>query len=164
VGTLGTAYVPVETPSLGTCNFYLGDGKNIKSFKKSIMAYFLFVIALCVVSAAASGEASPFLGLYSDPNHPDCYRKVVEMTTFSVYGQDNIGGEGVSCNTDDESQLNNWGPCPAFINSTHITVDLSAKGGPSDLLGTWDAETNRIVWADGNYWQHSLPAAKNGKK
>lgn len=125
------------------------------------MTYMILICAILamfmVMVASVEVSMSPFLGIYSDPNHPDCYRKVMEKMPsqqFFVYGQDNKGGEGVSCTTDDPTQLDNWGPCPATANSTHITVDLSSKGGPADLTGEWDAEANRIVWADGNYWQH----------
>jgi hypothetical protein len=126
-----------------------------------VIYLFLAMLILCAVLATAAAVAevsvSPFLGLYSDPKHPACYRKVLEKTPSGklfVYGQDNKGGGGVSCNIDDRAQLNAWGPCPAFANMTHITVDLSCKSGPTDLTGTWDAVASRIVWADGNYWQH----------
>jgi len=126
-----------------------------------VIYLFLAMLILCALLATAAAVAevsvSPFLGLYSDPNHPACYRKVLEKTPSGklfVYGQDNKGGGGISCNIDDRTQLNAWGPCPAFANMTHITVDLSCKSGPADLTGTWDAVASRIVWADGNYWQH----------
>eukprot|EP00605_Chrysophyceae_sp_TOSAG23-4_P000604 GSChrysophyteH1.ASY1.ANO1.681.1 assembled CDS len=121
----------------------------------------IFAAVLCV---ARSEEGVPFTGMYSDPNHPDCYRKIVDnQDKLSVYGQDNKGGEGVSCMTKDKAQLDNWGPCPAVADATSITVDLSSKGGPSDLSGTWDAKTSRIVWADGNYWQHAPEKRANVK-
>ena len=33
-----------------------------------------------------------------------------------------------------------------------ITVDFSAKGGPSNMVGEWDPEVPGIKWADGNTW------------
>ena len=91
------------------------------------MNYVLAIVLCAAMLTVSFGEMhSPFLGLYSDPNHPDCYRKIIEtkMTDkLSVYGQDNINGEGVSCKTDDKSQLDVWGPCPALINNiTQIIV------------------------------------------
>ena len=120
------------------------------------MQSMVFFVAMAITMVMAYTH-TPFTGLYSDPNHPDCFRKIIEGQSdkFMVYGQDNKAGEGVSCNTDDKSQLEDWGPLPAVVNETNIVVDFSPKGGPSDLTGAWDAATNRIVWQDSNYWQHN---------
>ena len=41
-----------------------------------------------------------------------------------------------------------------------ISIDFSAKGGPSDLHGTWDgneAGGYGINWSDGNHWTIVCP-------
>lgn len=48
-----------------------------------------------------------------------------------------------------------WGPLPAVLADNTIVVDFSSKGGPSDLSGTYTAESANsagIDWADGNRW------------
>lgn len=116
----------------------------------------MFVLLLLTIVVLVAANQSSFVGMYSDPNHPDCFRKIVEKPNekYDVYGADNAGGEGVSCNTDDKSQIDAWGPLPASINTTTILVDFTSKGGPSNLAGTWDAVESKILWEDGNYWQH----------
>lgn len=122
--------------------------------KQSIMNALVFVI-VCAFTATLTLAGSPFVGTYSDPNHPDCARYVQEkmLGKLAVTGEDNKGGGGVSCANAPADQLEEWGPLPASANATDILVDFSSKGGPSDLPGKWDAENSRIVWEDGNFWQ-----------
>lgn len=128
---------------------------------------FLLALVATTITLSIGYTDTPFTGMYSDPNHPDCFRKIIEGKNdkFEVYGQDNKAGEGVSCNTDDKSQLEDWGPLPASVNSTNIIVDFSPKGGPSDLTGAWCSKKQRIVWQDSNYWQHTYEnKVRDGEK
>ena len=57
----------------------------------------------------------PLAGAYSDPNHPSCKRIIGISSTsgsFSVFGTDAAGGEGVPC--DGETDIA-WGPLPGSI-------------------------------------------------
>lgn len=95
---------------------------------------------------------SDFVGAYSDPNHPQCDRLVAVRNgnEGKVYGVDAAGGEGVPC--DGTSDIR-WGPLPAIVDGTKITVDFSSKGGPTNLSGTYDSNENKIRWEDGNFWK-----------
>ncbi len=101
----------------------------------------------------AKSDAAIF-GTYSDPNHPSCPRLFLPALNSTsnvdanVFGKDSTDGEGASCG---EGKDEDWGPCPAMINGDKLVVDLSSKGGPSDLQGTY--ANNRITWSDGNYWE-----------
>lgn len=115
--------------------------------------------------SARTGLSSPFTGEYDDPNHPGCLRsiKVVggglgpdgrqQKVTALVKGVDGTGAKGacsdkpalkdvwslngkVSKNDDGEDQL---------------FVDFSPKGGPSNLLATY--ENGGVKFPDGNKWQ-----------
>jgi hypothetical protein len=103
----------------------------------------LFGTGLC---QADTKSHSVFDGKYDDPNHPSCDRKIV---TDSIYGADAAGGEGAAC--DGETDIA-WGPIPAAINATSIIADFSSKGGPSELHGKYNFESNAIDWEDGNAW------------
>ena len=113
-----------------------------------MFAILLFVIYIAVCVAT-------FAGNYSDPNHPDCARRIAFETTSSarVFGADAAGGEAVSC--DGETDLP-WGPLPATVNGAQIVVDFSSKGGPSNLTGKYDEVQDKINWQDGNAWTKIL--------
>lgn len=97
------------------------------------------------------GSAEDMAGDYADPNHPGCARAVTvtSETTGYVTGADAAGGEGAEC--DGETDVA-WGPLNATLADTTIVVDFSPKGGPSDLTGTYSADTPGITWEDGNVW------------
>ena len=128
-------------------------------------SYYIFVL-LCIVSLSSSHEIKGVYdsfevtglgGVYSDPNHPNCPRictPVMAMDeTFSVYGADAAGGEGVPC--DGKTDLK-WGPLPGqYMQDTgKLIVDFSSKGGPSDLTGYLNTTSDsiQIQWEDGNVW------------
>ena len=114
----------------------------------------LAILAAVCVSVATASVDNKIFGLYSDPYHPSCPRYFVpdmqsdRQGDANVYGQDSTDGEGASCG---QGKDEDWGPCPATINGDKLVVDLSSKGGPSDLTGTF--ANDRITWSDGNYWQ-----------
>lgn len=113
----------------------------------------LFITLLVVFAATASAL---FSGSYSDPNHPGCARVIVFETDSSakVFGADAAGGEGATC---DGATDVRWGPLPAVVSGSAISVDFSSKGGPSDLSGNYNDDTVAIDWADGNSWPKIFP-------
>ena len=123
------------------------------------MSSTILVIALLCCLFSLYNASSYFLGTYSDPNHPDCFRLISEYEngTTIVTGADNANGDGYSCSGISRSEVDFWGPLFATISDdTSISVDFSPKGGPSDLAGTYDTTTNIINWSDGNTWTKNV--------
>lgn len=108
------------------------------------------VLASTSSSMLESGEGV-FNGTYSDPNHPDCARYILQVnsTYAEVSGYDAAGGEGVACDGETDEP---WGPLPGSVSGDSISVDFSSKGGPSDLSGSYNTTSNGIDWEDGNVW------------
>ena len=87
---------------------------------------------------------SIFVGLYNDPKHPDCLRKIIiENDSITVIGSDNVDG------------TNEW-KLDAKENDSGILVDFSPKGGPKDLLGVYDDTNGGIRWPDNNLWNKKV--------
>jgi len=77
-------------------------------------------------------------GVYSDPSHPEGYRVVrsVDKSNVSVTLQDEPGAPVVEVS--------------GSVNGNNIMLDLSAKGGPKDLVAS--IAGGKIVFPDGNAW------------
>ena len=88
-----------------------------------------------------------FGGTFSDPNHPGCTRTVDVVVSGD---DDDVTVSGADF--DDDGELVPWGPLKAKVDDTKIVVDFSPKGGPSNLTGTWNANTKSIDWEDENAW------------
>jgi len=59
------------------------------------------------------------------------------------------------CEGSDTGKTKEWdvpASATASSGSEFITIDFSSKGGPSDLIGEWNADKNEIKWSDGNTW------------
>ncbi|KAJ8608868.1 hypothetical protein CTAYLR_005251 [Chrysophaeum taylorii] len=89
------------------------------------------------------GSDSPFVGEYSDPNHPAGVRTVTmldervgEFCRAKIDGNDGPGEPPFSL--------------PALVYSDQITADFRPKGGPSDLTAFLTADG--IKFPDGNKW------------
>lgn len=98
-----------------------------------------------VVPAAHALQAkSVFEGEFTDPNHPGGMRKItVKGNDVTLTGTDSPGGK-------------QW-VLKAKEDLGTIFVDFSPKGGPSNLLGVYDADAagkgqGGITWPDGNVW------------
>mmetsp|Transcript_84010 Transcript_84010/g.237874 ORF Transcript_84010/g.237874 Transcript_84010/m.237874 type:complete len:407 (+) Transcript_84010:3993-5213(+) len=113
-----------------------------------------------------------FEGVYSDPLHKKCDRTIVkisdtkaEVSGYDAYYNFFFRFDPLHCDGDHDVA---WGPFDGALDlsgltdeigdtTKHtgkdtITVDFSAKGGPSNLVGEWDPEVPGIKWADGNTW------------
>lgn len=109
-----------------------------------------FAAALVVrpPSSIANDLPPPVSGIYSDPNHKRGYRVVraVDKSNVVVTLQDEVGGLVISV--------------PGKIKTskregTTITLDLSKKGGPKDVVATL-SDSNHLSFRDGNSWtKHS---------
>ena len=88
-------------------------------------------------------KVEDFVGSYSDPNHVDCLRtvKLDEGGKLKVIGSDSVDGS------------NQW-VLQALIDDKrgNIVVDFSQKGGPANLVGTYNNVLEAIEWPDGNRW------------
>jgi len=117
-------------------------------------------------SSARTGLSSVFTGEYDDPKHPNCLRsiKVVgaamgpdgrrkrEPAAY-VKGVDNAKGTP-SC-ADNPELASVWKLEGKVAESGDtIYIDFSPKGGPKDLVGTWDTFGGApgILFTDGNKW------------
>ena len=89
----------------------------------------------------------PINGIYSDPQHSNGYR-VVRTTskTNAIVTLQDEPPNGPIINVDGKIKSSKKG--------TTITLDLSAKGGPSDLVATFSEGTggNQIIFPDSNAW------------
>ena len=81
------------------------------------------------------------IGVYTDANHPDGFRKLTINDDNSVTIEGNDAGTG-------SVEWTLTGKLGAEKGS--ILIDFSPKGGPKDLLGTFDG--SGIVFPDGNRW------------
>jgi len=87
-----------------------------------------------------------FQGVFEDPNHPQGYRIIVDTndTTAQLQLQDEPDGESFYI--------------PILVlrdiasKTTQLSIDFSAKGGPSDLIATVQDRGNIISFSDGNVW------------
>ena len=98
---------------------------------------------LCQQSPPQAISVNDFAGIYSDPNHVDCFRKIElqEGEKMRIVGSDNVDG------------TNQW-ILPASVDKKRgdIVVDFSQKGGPSSLVGSYNRVKGAIEWPDGNVW------------
>lgn len=92
-----------------------------------------------VFRSNAAWEAA-WSGLYSDPYHPDGYRKITaDGGKASVVGKD-------------DATAAVW-TLSANVSGSTITVDFSPKGGPASMQGVLvEGSKVRISWPDGNAW------------
>mmetsp|Transcript_45821 Transcript_45821/g.84013 ORF Transcript_45821/g.84013 Transcript_45821/m.84013 type:complete len:165 (+) Transcript_45821:54-548(+) len=100
-----------------------------------------------LLSNALPAVAAPWAGKYTDPNHPGCKREIaVNGKTLEIKGTDGKPGCGpgieekawtLSARLEEES-------------GDSVLIDFAPKGGPKNLLGTWDK--NGIKFPDGNKW------------
>mmetsp|Transcript_56455 Transcript_56455/g.105859 ORF Transcript_56455/g.105859 Transcript_56455/m.105859 type:complete len:174 (-) Transcript_56455:180-701(-) len=100
---------------------------------------------------AFAEDAGPWLGYYADPQHPMCPREIIYDSDPSKETQLLIkGGDGnPGC---EKKVLKRWRlPVKFKPGETSITIDFSKKGGPADVVGTWDG--NGIKFPDGNKWK-----------
>lgn len=93
-------------------------------------------------TSSVAAQKSVFIGNYDDPEHPGCLRKItVQGKNVKLIGSDDING------------ANQWVLSAKEDFPGTIFVDFSPKGGPSDLLGVFNEQTNGIKWPDGNTWK-----------
>ena len=111
-----------------------------------------------------TGASSPFTGDYDDPNHPGCLRQVKVVGAplrgdgtrpstpiIEVVGYDGNGSAGNVCTESDRPTREQvWKIQGKMKSNTEALVDFSPKGGPSNLVATWDG--SGIVFPDGNKW------------
>lgn len=107
------------------------------------------------------GDDSPFVGRFTDPNHPGGIRDVIlEKTQFGLFRLATVRGGG------GRGEPSSY-ELPAMVYGDRITVDFSPKGGPMGLTGTFyggatatavgrgtapKGSTGGIKWPDNNFW------------
>uniref|UniRef100_A0A7S2R731 Uncharacterized protein n=1 Tax=Eucampia antarctica TaxID=49252 RepID=A0A7S2R731_9STRA len=109
------------------------------------------------------GPASPFSGDYEDPNHPGCLRQVKVVGAplkgdgtrpntpiIEITGYDGSGKGSTCTEADRPSREQLWKVQGKLKSNTVASIDFSSKGGPANLVGTFD--TDGIVFPDGNKW------------
>lgn len=98
---------------------------------------------MCQHLPPSLAKIDDFIGSYSDPNHIGCLRKVElqEGGKLRIIGSDSVDGS------------NQW-ILQASIDDKrgNILVDFSQKGGPSNLIGSYNNVMDAIEWPDGNRW------------
>ena len=102
---------------------------------------------VAVPEAFEQGMESPFIGRYTDPNHPGGFREVALLETqVGIYRLAKVtggGGRGEPASFE----------LPALVYGDTITVDFSPKGGPFGLTGKYDVRGDKgILWPDKNKW------------
>jgi len=97
---------------------------------------------------ASAADAPQWAGMYDDPNHKECKRKVVKVgkTKLRIDGRD---GEP-DCGDGFVSTPFSLTATLKSADSDEVLIDFSSKGGPADLLGKWDGDG--IKFPDGNKW------------
>jgi len=121
-------------------------------------------------TAAKTGSASPFTGDYDDPNHPGCLRQVKvvgaplrgdgtrsPIPVMEVVGWD--GESGGSCVGSRPTRDQLWKLQGKVVKDTEAVIDFSPKGGPDNLVATWDG--SGMVFPDGNKWTKVLIGTKD---
>mmetsp|Transcript_37314 Transcript_37314/g.67103 ORF Transcript_37314/g.67103 Transcript_37314/m.67103 type:complete len:232 (-) Transcript_37314:54-749(-) len=100
-------------------------------------------VAFSQPPAAMATDAPSINGIYSDPNHKAGYRVVrsVNKSTAAVTLQDEPKGPIISVG----------GKIKTSKKGTTITLDLSPKGGPKDVVATLSGN-DQLVFPDGNAW------------
>jgi len=112
-------------------------------------------------AALKTGASAYFTGDYDDPNHPGCLRQVKVVgaplradgsrsayPVVEVVGYDGKEGEK-SCSAR-PTRADLWKIQGKLKSDKEATIDFSPKGGPTNLLATWDGDG--IVFPDGNKW------------
>ena len=89
-------------------------------------------------------------GMYSDPNHPGCLRKIEKVAKgmhklIKIHGSDQVDGSEPWVLDAVVEQVAVPG-CPWKI---EITADFSFKGGPSNCKGVFKIEHGTILWNKG---------------
>ena len=106
---------------------------------------YTFVSSLFAALATAE-MGDIFIGCYTDPNHPDGYRVITFTQNY------NWGYRVGSCDGSDTGKVQEYSLPAASREDETIEIDFSSKGGPSDLIGTWNHDATGIEWSDGNIW------------
>ena len=133
-----------------------------------------FVPGAANASIAKTGKSSPFTGDFEDPNHPGCLRQVkvvgaplkadgtrpanpnIEVTGYDGKGPGNVCTEG-----DRPTRSDLWKVQGKMKSNTVASIDFSPKGGPSNLIGTFEGDG--IVFPDGNKWT-KVPDGTNDRR
>ena len=138
---------PAESSSKNTLSrrdIFLGAGAA------TIAATFWDVEFLGVVKGKT--QLPPINGIYSDPNHIKGYRVVrsVDKNNAVVTLQDEPNGPIITVDGKIKTPFGNTAEAT-------ISLDLSAKGGPSDLVATFSdlSGGQQIIFPDGNAWTKS---------
>lgn len=96
---------------------------------------------------------SPFVGKYSDPNHPGGSRTITLFDKmFGDFRLASVEGGGGQREAE-YFKLN------AMVFDRQITVDFTPKGGPPDLTGWWTGDG--ILWPDDNKWPRIFESAES---
>ena len=88
-------------------------------------------------------------GIYADPNHESGYRVVraIDKTNAVVTLQDEPSGPIFTF----DGKIKN-----SKKDGTTLTLDLSPKGGPKDVVATFfDGDQKQLYFPDGNAWTKS---------
>ena len=122
--------------------------RSVLDRRQAMASFLAILVALPSTPAAASGDASAFVGTYSDPiNHPGGTRTIT-LLDYKVgdYQLAQVeGGGGVG---EPKSYV-----LPAMVlGDRAIVIDFSPKGGPRDFTAVLDGNKGIKFLRDGNKW------------
>eukprot|EP00416_Gambierdiscus_australes_P042358 CAMPEP_0171097214 /NCGR_PEP_ID=MMETSP0766_2-20121228/47271_1 /TAXON_ID=439317 /ORGANISM="Gambierdiscus australes, Strain CAWD 149" /LENGTH=189 /DNA_ID=CAMNT_0011556373 /DNA_START=63 /DNA_END=632 /DNA_ORIENTATION=+ len=102
---------------------------------------------------AAVAAGARWSGKYTDPKFPGCERKITKSgDSFIISGTSSSDG---SKRCDPDAALKQWSitgmqPEGTFGASDTLIIDFSPRGGPKEVVATWDKDG--ILFPGGNKW------------
>uniref|UniRef100_A0A7S2MMX9 Uncharacterized protein n=1 Tax=Helicotheca tamesis TaxID=374047 RepID=A0A7S2MMX9_9STRA len=134
---------PVQTPKTEKVQTIV-DRRNAVFGLSSAAAAGL--VTLFPKPSLAAGDASVFVGTYSDPNHPGGTRTVRLLDTkVGDYQLAEVAGGG------GRGEPASYVLPAVVIGDRTIIIDFSPKGGPRDFAGALDGNGIKF-FRDGNKW------------
>ena len=146
----GYTLSPTSMPSSQNqpSNFPTADSSRRGLLRASVSAVAALTAANLFPSSAHAGDASAFVGTYSDPiNHPGGTRTIKLLEGKSVGGYQLAevqGGGGVG-------EPKNYVLPAVIFDDRAIVIDFSPKGGPRDFTGILVGNDIKFL-RDGNKW------------
>jgi len=137
-----------QQPNMVECSHYRNS--IYRFLRLSILSIIVATIFIKSIHRFQPNEkiqaVDTFQGVFEDPNHPQGYRIIVDTddNTAQLQLQDEPDGESFYI--------------PVLVlrditsKATQLSIDFSAKGGPSDLIATVQDGGSHISFSDGNVW------------
>eukprot|EP00440_Ansanella_granifera_P012245 gb/GFBE01013313.1/.p1 GENE.gb/GFBE01013313.1/~~gb/GFBE01013313.1/.p1 ORF type:complete len:196 (+),score=38.53 gb/GFBE01013313.1/:1-588(+) len=133
------------------------DGVHRRDFLQTLSSGTATAVAIETLSAQSAWAAARWSGIYDDPKHPGCERKItMDGADFVISGTSSRDGSK-SC--EPGSPVKTWVLVATKPGKTDdvmagpsdtLLIDFSKKGGPKDAVAKWDGDG--ILFPDGNKW------------